>query len=299
MSATIAVEADEWVRRIGPDAAKARSRRAKLLVWAWCLVPVTAAIYAGLIVDIVLTVSRGSGVDIGIILLLGFVGAFAFLGALFCALLASSSRFQMEGAALRVLQAQVPGLTAYELGRQLRSASRFDRWARDQGVNSPDPSSGGMAPGAAGVVTPWSPGMTRPILRGPSSSGIFRAIWPAFTGFLVLCMTGSILGLNGIRGVLGATLFVAGISCLLCTALCAVAGLVRRRTEYRHGYVTAVTKTRTGNILDVRIGVDLVDPKTGLVIRPAGASAISGATYRARIQAIRATHSDTEPQRLR
>ncbi|GAA4486121.1 hypothetical protein [Microbacterium panaciterrae] len=298
MSTTTAVEQDEWVRRIGPEAAKLRRQRGKLIVWAWCLLPVGVAIYVAFIAIIVGAASRRSGVDIGMVLLLVFLGAFAFLGVVFCAALASSSRLRMEGAAWRVLQPQVPGIIAYELGRQLRSASRFDRWAREHGVIAPASSPDGV-PDPSRVVAPWSPDTTRRILPGPTAQGVSRVTVFPLAGFLVLCLCGSILGLNGIRGVLGASVFAAGALCLLAAGVCAVWGLARRGTEYRHGYITAVSKTRSGSIVDVRTGADLVDPKTGVVIRAAGAPAITSPTYRERIRAIRAAHPGTKGERLR
>ncbi|SFR45748.1 hypothetical protein SAMN04488591_1576 [Microbacterium azadirachtae] len=296
MSTTTTVE-DDWVRRIGPAAAKARRTRARLRIWAWSLVLVTIVTYAALAGAI--AGFRRTRDDFAVVLLLLFLGAFSLLSAIFCGMLARSTRFRMEGAALAALRPTVSDATPREIRTVLRRADRFDHWARERGAGAPRAASPGPVSSAN---EPWQPDVLRPILPGRTSFQWFRLalgmLIAAAPLMMVIMLTGLIL-----RRLPSAPIIVLMLWCLLpawmlLTLGCSIIGQLRQAAEYRAGYRTAVARTRGGAIIDDRTGVDLVDPKTGFVIRPAGAPSLDRVTYDARLREIRAAHPDATPRRL-
>ncbi|MBS1907057.1 MAG: hypothetical protein JST33_10930 [Actinobacteria bacterium] len=347
MSTTTAVEADEWVRRIGLEAAKARRTRSRLRIWAWSLLPVTIVLYAALIG--VIAGFRRTGQDPGWVLLLVFLGAFALLGAIVCGVLARSTGFRMEGAALGALRPTVPDATPLEIRVAVRRVDRFDRWARERGAGAPaaspaagshvaDPvSPAGASPAAASPAAdpragsrpaaptvaspaaapashatapttassdtaPWQPDVSRALLRGRTSFEWFRLVMGMLLAAAPLMMVVMLTGLI-LRRLPGGQVIVLVLWCLLpawmlLTLGCSVIGHLRQDAEYRAGYRTAMARTKAGSIIDDRTAVDLVDPKTGFVIRPACAPPLNRSTYDARIRQIRAAHPDATPQRL-
>ena len=199
----------------------------------------------------------------------------------------------MEGAALRVLRPADPTLAARDLGRHTRSVAGFDAWARETGVPGPqDP-----APEAD-----WTPNMGRPLLAGPTARGWYAAAGWAGIGMAAFAVVGGLVGLILSRGTphpLAGSMFamvVVGLGVV--SGLLGVIGLLRGSSEYNHGYITTVASSRSGRIFDYRIGVDLVDPRTGYVIRPACAAPLDTATYQARLQTIRGTHPRARPHHL-
>ncbi|MGN8027021.1 hypothetical protein [Microbacterium sp. 22242] len=296
MSTTTAVE-DVWVRRIGPEAAKMRRARARLRIWAWSLILVTFATYAAL-VGVIADVRR-VGHDFTVVLLPVFLGAFTLLGAIVCGALARSMRFRMEGAALAALRPTVSDASPLEIRNALRRADRFDGWVRERGAGAPRAAS---SVAASSAVEPWRPDVSRRLLPGRTSFQWFRLAWGMLVAaaplMMVVMLTALILRRLPGGPVIGLVLWCLLPAWMLLTLGCSIIGQVRQAAEYRAGYRTAVARTRSGAIIDDRTGVDLVDPKTGFVIRPACAPSLNRATYDARIREIRAAHPDAIPQRL-
>jgi hypothetical protein len=150
VSTTTAVE-DEWVRRIGPEAAKMRRTRVRLRMWAWALVLVAFATYTVLVG--VIAGFRRTGQGFPPVLLLVFLGAFVLLGATVCGALARSTGFRMEGAALAALRPTVSDATPLEIRAALRGIDGFDRWVRERGA--------GARVAAPAAVTPATPSTPR------------------------------------------------------------------------------------------------------------------------------------------
>ena len=71
----------------------------------------------------------------------------------------------------------------------------------------------------------------------------------------------------------------------------------RSRSEYRAGYTTFVVPVYY-SIVDARTGGDLVDPKTGYLIRAAGASPLTTSKYRQRKKLVRTAHPGAKPTYL-
>lgn len=310
MSTTTVVE-DEWVRRIGPEAAKMRRARARLRMWAWGLVPVAFATFAVLIGVIVRFHRTGQGFSP--VLPLVFLGAFVLLGATVCGVLARGTGFRMEGAALAALRPTVSDATPLEIRAALRRIDRFDRWVRERGAvahvtapaaATPATPSSVVAPSAAAssATAPWRPETSRALLPGRTSFQWFRLalgmLIAAAPLMMVVMLTGLILRRLPDGPVIVFVLWCLLPAWMLLTLGCSILGHARQNAEYRAGYRTAVGRTRGGAIIDDRTGVDLVDSKTGVVIRPACAPSLNRATYDARIREIRAAHPDATPQRL-
>jgi hypothetical protein len=288
------IHSDEWVSRIGVDAATFRRRRRRATGWALGLA-VTVPLF---VVGMVAIASRsGSGPapadDFVAVTGIAILTTFVLVASIAAAAVATQNRCRMEGAALRVLRPANPTLGARDLGRHTRSVSAFDAWAREASVPAPqDPA----------AEAQWTPDVVRPMLAGPTARGWFAAARWAAMGMAAFAVVGGLVGLILSRGtphpVAGSMFAVVVVGLCVVSGVLGIIGLLRVSREYNHGYVTTVASSRSGRIFDYRVGVDLVDPRTGYVIRPACAASLDTATYQARLQTIRATHPRPRPQRL-
>lgn len=205
-----------------------------------------------------------------IVALTGLITAGAFLQR------ARRQRFRAEGAAVSVLLPRHPTVTAAALAPHLRSITAFDRWA----------STAGLQPAVAGAHLPqwhWTPGVKRPVLAGATAFALRQAAdriaTAAIAVFGVLAVIllidrGPAVDVRIGGGLLGGGLLAASaVSRLLCERRAAI--------EYRGGYTTLTpanhVDVRGGGWTepDVRTGVDLVDARSGAVLRASGAAGLS------------------------
>lgn len=138
---------------------------------------------------------------------------------------------------------------------------------------------------AAAATSSWRPGAPRDTLPGASARQwraagrlclvVVAATWAAMC--LVIASTPSRLApgvtVEEIDGLVFGAVFLA------MAALCALGSIARVRREFAAGYTTLV---QLKPWRDLRIAVDLVDDRSGRVLRPAGAPALTRATFEER-----------------
>lgn len=184
--------------------------------------------------------------------------------------------------AFDVLQHRIPGLTGEQLRRSLGSVREFDARLAPRLLES----------ASAPSDIPWIAGAPRPILRGPSQRMLrtvgIAVLLVGMSGALVLMIIGA-TGRFPPLPLWGSLWSVVG-GILALGLLFRVAAAVRRVQEFRAGYSTvwAVLATRGAALgFDVRRCVDLVDPRSGMLLRAAGQRPISWGVYRNRRYQVR------------
>ena len=285
---------EAWAARIGADATRYRERRRRFLWWGWVLPLPTVLV---LVIAVVVFMVGWPSVAVGSAMattVLALVGVFMFSGWAGLVGVARQDRCRAEGLALLALGAYVPGLPAYEMRLHLRDLAGFDAWAKAAGVGAPLT--------ATPQSTDWGPDISRPILPGPAADRWLQ--WVVITAFAVF-VSGAFWFFRFVIAAMEnradewlPVAFGLFAACTVAIVAFSIAVFTRLETEYRNGYATVVAQGQAGNLFDFRVGVDLVDSKTGYVFRQALAAPMDSDTYRARFLAIRAAHPDARPTRL-
>lgn len=196
-------------------------------------------------------------------------------------------RFKAEGYALRFLLPRNPSLTAVDLGRHLNRTADFDSWQQHNMV---------LAPTAADELSAtwtWSAGQVRPLLPGrPASSWqqyarlvIVAALLCGFVGIVTVEVNRTRPYMISTATI---TMLTLAIVCLIVAAGLQLGAAMRFRQEYAAGYATLVPRIIRRSTMDIYTGVDLVDVKTGHIIRAAGALPLTPQRLAARIAVLHA-----------
>ncbi|MGN8027020.1 hypothetical protein [Microbacterium sp. 22242] len=278
------------MRRIGPEAAKMRRARARLRIWAWCLVPVGAAItVAGIAFAAARGMTQSAQSVLAVALTLGF---FVLSAALFCALKARQQLFAMRGAAMSFANARDPHVADSEPTGRLSGGATLDVGVRERG-DRPHP--------AVLVTEGWTPDGIRPILPGRTAREWFRLAAIFGIGFGATITIGAApLAVAAFHHVWIGVVIVISIAGFFLVAASVIAILGGRKlgAEYAHGYSTNMPDGGYRGVNDFRTDVDLVDAKTGRLLRRAGDPPLDQHDYFGRIREIRSSHPDATPEYL-
>jgi hypothetical protein len=283
-----------WRERIGPTAAGYLRSRVRALIIMWTC-SAAGALLSLIGVLSILTIGTGNatGPQVLVIGTFWLLGIFSLLTAIGAAGQARRSRFRAEGAALHALLPQDPQLTAFQLAPHLRDLSRFDAWASAQNLRAPLDDQRPLPQWT------WNSADARRILRGRTA-----AFWRGLsTGVLLAGLaTACVWCLTIATGTSSSSTHVIVLLIVVAFQLCAASAIWlvsvhRARSEYRAGYTTFVVPIYY-SIVDARTGVDLVDPKTGYLIRAAGALPLTTSRYSQRKKLVRTTHPGAKPTYL-
>jgi hypothetical protein len=279
-------ELDDWTPRIGEGAAKVLRASRRNLRWGLLL-------FLGFPAAAVITWIEVIAVAVpGFLNQLGVASAFVVAVLLACvgiAILSLSrdNRYRaIESAYLHLTPKYTP-VSAFAIRSALKSPKEFDRWL------------GTLLPNRDGVPKSlmWTPTIVRPILPGLTERAIrLIGLAPFELGMATWVYMASLGATHHLPGpqawavgwTCGLTLAVAGLVIF-------VVGLAKGRAEFRSGYTTVLSSSRP---YDNRIALDLVDWKTGYLLRHAGMHSLSTAVFRERLKAIRSENRRAVPTRI-
>jgi hypothetical protein len=275
-----------WTARVGARAAlQLRSHRLMLRVgWIALLVgvPILAVGAAFLSMP---DVDEASGIGIAVVATVGLVGVITWGSTQWTA-----RRFtwvQIVGEAAQALQPRLAANRARELGRALRSVAVFDEWSSRTGTRLATET---RAPEA------WASETVRPILGGPTARRLFRCVAIGWFGMCGAVVLAGAVGAGDPYGPshspvpyfipleVAATFFVVS----------AVLFLLKDSAEYTAGYTTRFAVAR-GISREIRTAVELVDFKTGYLLRAAGDPGLTTDEYWHRVTILRADHPTRRP----
>lgn len=279
---------DVWASRVGDSAAtQLRSRERQQVAGIGFLLGILVGVGVGSLL-FVFSAPRDPSIGllgaIGIATMLsGCVGVAMFINA------ASTRSVAVTNAFLTLRRGYV-GVTAMGVSDAMHSVTGFDTWrlGLEARVSGDD--------GAASIRA-WSPDIRRSILPGRTAR-----TWRLRASVLALLGLGTMTGmaaLGGFGNMPSPELWISGwaVAALLIAAgavLSAVASL-KARAEFRSGYVTSLANRPP---FDVQLALDLVDGKTGYLLRHAGAARLTPAIFRERLSQIRSTHPGERPARI-
>jgi len=272
----VAIGGSPWGRRVGAGAAGPLISAARLRIAA-----LVSAACAVVLIGVSVLVLERSGESHGFALVVSFaVVAVTFAGSLFH--VAAMLRWLGVDSAFELLQHRVPGLTGEQVRRSLRSVDRFDELLAPRLLESVS------APSDAA----WTAGVSRPMLRGVSQRTL-RTVSNAV--LVVVAAWATALASLGATGHfppqwLWVRLWSVAVVAMALGGLLRLATAVRRVQEFRAGYSTvwALLPTRGMAIgFDARRCVDLVDARSGMLLRRAGQAPISRDVYRNRRDQVR------------
>ena len=279
MNTTTTVE-DEWVRRIGPEAVRLRRARARLRGWACVLAPAGVVI---VFVAIAIAMSWGMTQNAQSVLALGLtIGFVDLFASLLCALKARQLFFALRGAALGFTKRWSPAATDSGLNRALRDSAAFDSWLERWSHRSQT---------AASATGHWGPDETRVILPGRTARDWFCLAVIASIGFAATVVIGTVpLAVMAFHHVWSGVAVVGAVAGVFLSTACVTAILGRRKlgAEYAHGYATNMPGGGYRGVNDFRTDLDLVDGKTGRLLRRAGDPPLDRDAYLNRIREVRA-----------
>lgn len=282
-----ATDGSGWAQRVGTVSARWLTSAARFRIAG-----AVAAVAALALLGLSIAAERRLGESLPFALILSFATVAAIV-AFSMFFVSVQLRWPAIDTAYDYLQQRIRGLTGREVRRALRSLGRFDATLAPR-VGEP---------GAAPSETPWQVGTPRPILRGISQRR-FRSIE------LIVLAAGFLFGMS--LAFVGATGHFPPLG--LWTRLWSIAGgivgvgilmaigtAIRREQEFRAGYSTvwAVLPVRSPVATqDIRRCVDLVDNRSGMLIRGAGQPPISRGTYLNRRNEVRERFPEARPARL-
>jgi hypothetical protein len=223
---------------------------------------------------------------VAVVSLLALIGLLTVITGGVIAWTARAERFRAEGYALRFLLPQNPGLTAAELGPHLRRTGDFDAWQQVAGIRVAAQSDQQLA------AWTWSAGTRRPLLPGASAYQLQQAATAALAvGLLISVGIPFSVMTNHTEPYRISTatwLVVLPVAaCLACSVVLEVLTWIRWRAEYRAGYATLVPAVIRRSTGDIYTGVDLVDARTGYLLRNAGALPLTSERLAARRATLR------------
>lgn len=276
-----------WASRIGPNAARCLARHRRNVRAGWWLI--TAGLFL-LVIGVLVASSTGdSPAGMGTVVM---VTVFEFLGVLSVIIGGTvvwsgrRQRFQAEGYVLRLLLPRNPSLTAVDIRAHLARTADFDTWQQQARL---------VLPTAVDDPLPawtWSAGASRPLLPGRSAAARQQFVNMALLATLV-CIIGIPISVMANHTVPYHP-STPSIMFLIFAAACAIAaaGLqagtwARFRREYGAGYTTLVPRVIRRSTIDMYTGVDLIDVKTGHVIRAAGALPLTPKKLATRLAILR------------
>ena len=279
---------DLWASRVGDFAAtQLRSRRRQQAAGIGFLLGILVGVGVGWL-QFVLNAPRDPSIGllgaIGIATMLsGCVGVAMFVTA-------ATTRSVAATNAFLTLRRGYVGVTAIGVSDAMHSVAGFDMWRL--GLEPRPPGEDG-----ATAIRAWSPDIRRLILPGETArTWRLRALVPTLLGLAI--MTG-MATLGGFGNFPSAGVGISGwaVAALLIAAGAVLAGVasLKARAEFRSGYVTSLANRPP---FDVQLALDLVDGKTGYLLRPAGAASLTPAMFRERLRQIRSTHSGENPARI-
>jgi hypothetical protein len=177
---------------------------------------------------------------------------------------------QAVGAAAQALRPRLGGADAGALGRALRALDSFDAWSAHAGVRLEPSASAGE---------PWTP-QDRITLSAPTAS---RALLVVYCLLAIPFVAAMAMGVGGVATPYGPGHSAAPYLWALGTGAVAFVVSVavffaRDRVEYRAGYTTRPAFSRSVP-RDPRTALDLVDSKTGIVLRRAGDEGLTRDEY--------------------
>lgn len=283
-----------WSERIGPTAAGHLRSRVRALIAMWTCSAAGALLSLIGVVSILTTgTGNATGPQVLVIGTFWLLGIFSFLTAIAAAGQARTSRFRAEGAALRALLPQDSQLTALQLAPHLRDLSRFDTWASAQHLQAPRDDQRPLPQWT------WDSTATRRILRGRTAAfwrGLSTGV--LLTGLATACVWCLTIATGTSSSSTPVNVLLIVVVFLFCAASAIwLVSVHRSRSEYHAGYTTFVVPVYY-SIVDARTGVDLVDPKTGYIIRAAGALPLTTSRYSQRKKLVRTAHPDAKPTYL-
>ncbi|MEA9985777.1 hypothetical protein [Subtercola sp. RTI3] len=216
------------------------------------------------------------------VVLSGCFGASSLLAA------ASIRRAAVTNAFLVVRRGRL-GVSASAVSEALRSIELFDAWHSQ--LTARRPRDEDLA------TQRWTPNIRRPILPGPTARTLrLRVLIPLAPG-LGIFISAALLGATGTEPTPAIWFAFWAAAALLFAAASTVAFIAARkgRAEFRSGYTTTLA---TRPPFDNQIALDLVDSKTGYLLRYAGSAHLVTATLQERRHQIRAAHQNAVPDFL-
>jgi hypothetical protein len=277
-----------WTSRVGLVAAKmlVQHRRFRELAWIFLGVGLPLLIL-GLVglADIAQFVDFGGW--LGVVTAVGFLGVDAWGSTLVVRRLMWTAAV---GAASQALRPQVAAENARKLGLALRSIASFDQWSAAQ-----------LEPPRVTTIaySEWSASVVRPMLTGPTARRLrFLSLIPLcifILGFMVMAAAGA--GNHFLAGNAQNVALMAGGGVFLVFVATWAGAMLKGRREYSAGYTTSLTVSR-GFQNERKSAVDLVDGKTGYLLRAAGAPGLDYNSYWARRSDVRASHPSVRPARI-
>ncbi|MEC5150293.1 hypothetical protein RCH22_001934 [Cryobacterium psychrotolerans] len=292
---TLEDRSESWVPRVGATSARLLRSRSRQIWTGWLsLLALPIGALAAWAAFVVSAPDDPPVVEMGVIMFVALLGACVSVGQLVAA---RRNRSAAVTNAFHFLHHRYGYISVYDLSQAMASIQGFDVWLSHLSPAAGDASDASDASDGTPVARTWDENIVRPIASGLTSRGIrLLALIPLLPG-IGTCMALGMLGATDNfpnRSVWLTSWSVGGSLVVLACVVCSVA-VLRDRAELRRGYTTVLSSSRP---FDNQTALDLVDWKTGYLLRRAGEPGLTTAIFRNRLREIRAAHAGQSPHRL-